>query len=911
MKQLFRSLLSCILVALGVGRAFGQPGEADYALFRGFFHHTDGEYCEHTPPEVGFVAYLNGDDGAILTNKAPRWAPGADPNIPGTGIFSIELGNFQDPEVAEGDSFFIRLTCMVSQSQMVYGDSIVSFPLLSVPYHHYLSEAEIPAAPDNVSVAPADSVWTVTWDAEPSLTYSVYRRNVLDLLPTGAARYQYKKLAEELATDTFADSSVGSGGLYGYIVFAKNADGIYSLYSEEARSDSTGLPIEGLTAIPRNTTAELHWSALDTSAFELAGYNVYQSIDGENWELAAYTDPDTLHTDSRLLPGETYYYKVTARTTFGNEVGQSQIVATETDATPELYATYATLDVLVVIYLWTTSGTIPPEAVDKIKFMVEKSRGFSWINSGLKLNLDIDYLVMEEYYDNDSMGAIENQLHAKGVMDGQYDAVFRIARDPGGFWSWGVRENWMGPATGFSYSQWPVGAGVRYPDSEPGINHGLTWIFTHEFQHALDAIYYYNGHPEMYHGDVPVQFPYPAGEHYDFQAGILRVFSAYEDLTPSWGRLLEAEDTDGDGFVDEDERVPFDEVDIGSSIKSPDTDGDGLSDYEEAIAGHFWGSNPQEEDTDGDEVVDGEDIYPLYNMRPEISTFKPIIDGVIEEEWEVLVDSVVFSSIGFRPKFYAAWDADSLYVAFYTPILGLPHLFIDAVTDGWWYSSDNYELYINPFSGLFITAHIYDSSDEAKACSEDAGRGPYGLWDDESLYLQCFGQRLINPANFNLKATNEGNEYQVELAIPKNGATHLNLLAGDSIAFRMDYEKVNNSYSRWAATFDEYSFVKTWLTTPVSITGESDLPRTFALHQNYPNPFNPVTSIAYSLPVATEVRLTVYNLLGREVTTLVEGFQRPGEYSVNWDASTAASGVYFVRLMSDDYIATRKMVVLK
>src|SRR4030042_1154547 len=73
---------------------------------------------------------------------------------------------------------------------------------------------------------------------------------------------------------------------------------------------------------------------------------------------------------------------------------------------------------------------------------------------------------------------------------------------------------------------------------------------------------------------------------------------------------------------------------------------------------------------------------------------------------------------------------------------------------------------------------------------------------------------------------------------------------------------------------------------PVMSAGEtSDLPHAFALGQNFPNPFNPSTTINYELPRASHVTLTVYDVLGREVATLVNEVTQPGAYSVQWDAS--------------------------
>ncbi len=92
---------------------------------------------------------------------------------------------------------------------------------------------------------------------------------------------------------------------------------------------------------------------------------------------------------------------------------------------------------------------------------------------------------------------------------------------------------------------------------------------------------------------------------------------------------------------------------------------------------------------------------------------------------------------------------------------------------------------------------------------------------------------------------------------------------------------------------------------------EAGLPRTFELGQNYPNPFNPTTLISYQLPVASEVSLKVYDVLGREVATLVNGRQEAGRYSVSFNAASFASGVYFYRLQAGQFVQTRKMMLVK
>ncbi|MCX6162543.1 MAG: T9SS type A sorting domain-containing protein, partial [Ignavibacteriae bacterium] len=84
-----------------------------------------------------------------------------------------------------------------------------------------------------------------------------------------------------------------------------------------------------------------------------------------------------------------------------------------------------------------------------------------------------------------------------------------------------------------------------------------------------------------------------------------------------------------------------------------------------------------------------------------------------------------------------------------------------------------------------------------------------------------------------------------------------------------------------------------------------------SLSQNYPNPFNPTTNIRYALPRAGEVKLTVFNTLGKEVETLVNEHQSAGTYEVSFDASQYPSGVYFYRLTTDNFSDTKRMLLVK
>ena len=101
-----------------------------------------------------------------------------------------------------------------------------------------------------------------------------------------------------------------------------------------------------------------------------------------------------------------------------------------------------------------------------------------------------------------------------------------------------------------------------------------------------------------------------------------------------------------------------------------------------------------------------------------------------------------------------------------------------------------------------------------------------------------------------------------------------------------------------------------------SLVSAESIPSTFALDQNYPNPFNPETTIRYHLPEQATVTLTVYNLEGQLIRKLESGQRNAGTYEVIWDSRDdngrqVASGVYFYRLQAGEFIAVKKLILMK
>ena len=97
----------------------------------------------------------------------------------------------------------------------------------------------------------------------------------------------------------------------------------------------------------------------------------------------------------------------------------------------------------------------------------------------------------------------------------------------------------------------------------------------------------------------------------------------------------------------------------------------------------------------------------------------------------------------------------------------------------------------------------------------------------------------------------------------------------------------------------------------VDISDDLGIPNEFQLSQNYPNPFNPTTNISFSLPSNTDVKLTVFSLLGQEVAILADGLYNAGLHTLSFDAANLNSGIYLYKIESNTFSMTRKMLLLK
>jgi hypothetical protein len=128
----------------------------------------------------------------------------------------------------------------------------------------------------------------------------------------------------------------------------------------------------------------------------------------------------------------------------------------------------------------------------------------------------------------------------------------------------------------------------------------------------------------------------------------------------------------------------------------------------------------------------------------------------------------------------------------------------------------------------------------------------------------------------------------------------------------------------WRVNAQNFGGAGAWSGTQLFTTGTVlaveepvGVPQVFDLYQNYPNPFNPSTTIRYDVPKNANVTITIFDILGRQVTTLVKGIQAASSYSVKWDATGVASGVYIYRMEarnedgSGTFSSVKKLMLMK
>lgn len=413
---------------------------------------------------------------------------------------------------------------------------------------------------------------------------------------------------------------------------------------------------------------------------------------------------------------------------------------------------------------------LPQADIDRITHQLQEGVKFYWIHSGMRLFLDLQYVVIRErfkrselygsewwYPPRDSVLQYQLWRYGKSIRDfsgvlyltctQSYDTAlhrFELAGKGGAF------TNGVGTGKGYGISWWDV--------TREHHNAGNNWLMVHEFNHQLDDIFLASGYPEFWFNHISPTIGTAAnfGEHFDANRFILRQVPAEEWLDLRYTNHAAARDADGDGIPDDDPRLPLDESRLASDPSSTDTDRDGVADMDELGFSNWisegWGEDPSPQcvspnlddpDADHDGISDGLDPYPCAPIRPTI---------VAEKESRIME----LHSGEIDGALSATWNSDSLVINIDMDRIAHVKLMIDADADGWFLGRGNFLFNFKPTatSGIEARVQIFNATDPKK-------------WPfmDESL---------VGKFRWNSRIENNRRPHRISLSIPRNDFFGLN-----------------------------------------------------------------------------------------------------------------------------------------
>ena len=170
-------------------------------------------------------------------------------------------------------------------------------------------------------------------------------------------------------------------------------------------------------------------------------------------------------------------------------------------------------------------------------------------------------------------------------------------------------------------------------------------------------------------------------------------------------------------------------------------------------------------------------------------------------------------------------------------------------------------------------------------------------WERDTAYFNIFSEdTLIQVAHWTDQYWEVHSEfYFVELKKEVSYGFEFGLVSDETISYRGI--EIHDIYHYGSSTYLSHN--------------NNSISKSYILHQNYPNPFNPTTNIELTTPVAGDIQVEIYNLLGQSIYILTSGYKDVGTHTLIWDASHTPSGMYFVKAQADGFISTQKLLLLK
>jgi len=292
----------------------------------------------------------------------------------------------------------------------------------------------------------------------------------------------------------------------------------------------------------------------------------------------------------------------------------------------------------------------------------------------------------------------------------------------------------------------------------------------------------------------------------------------------------------------------------------------------------------------------------FFNTDPGFAAATPIsVNAGADIETTFTIPSTNLP-IGDQVLYVRVMNADSVWGMYSSKVFNLSE--VASLT---FESSDTLE-YFQDSPELLIAGDLGISSNTEISADSAIIKISKGFLDEDSLFIEELGSLDIDSVESGIKISGNASLETYQDAI--RTAYYIN---NNEVSEKADTLK-ELSITVYSGAFASESVVRYLEVLDHIMTSNEDelgLPKEFSLGQNYPNPFNPSTNIEFALPKQAVVNLKVYNLLGREISTLVSGRMSAGNHKIEFNASGLSTGLYFYRIQAGSFMQTKKMMLIK
>ena len=783
---------------------------ANYCVEWGTVNHSSGSPCDHIPPEAQQVILHNGSENEILTEDAPKWGD-PDPNIPGNGYQGCELGNFQNPAIAVGDSFRVIFTCISSNEQGINSNVILTLPApAGVRTDIQLTNQYFAPVPQNphINFSMGNTSAIITWSQVPGCLSNVYRR-------TAFTPGRYDLIASDIINNAFLDENLNPDSTYGYVIVSKDSNGKLSGHSIEV--------------------GNIHHSPIYFFS-DILNLNLSNNIPSNSLKITAF------QKNLNISPGQTEDLRIIRG------------VAADTSNINLLIDECRNL-----------------RQTDLHQYISNDELAYSNIPDITFTNINYKSLYWNSF-------SLLRQCMLPPESECFYN-YYVFSREPQ--WGWGHG----GQVFHESLSMLPY----VFMDPQSAMNSQRIFI---DRQHSNGYINYRTG-PYLnetipYNGQLTSSAPWFNWENleiYQVSRDLDFLSEAYNSGKKFYNFWLQNRDADYDGLcewgghgvlesVRDGQTVIWDEVGWPADFECLDLNCMLVNEANSLALMAKEICNQQEYQFWLNEANSRKDSINKYMWDDQTGFYYNVDKTDNDFTFSFLNDLKRKEIIGFLPLW--AGIADSQQAAILVQHLKNP--------DEFWRTY-----------GIPTLA------------ANDPYYNPQGYWNGP-VWVQW--NYLIFRGLLRYGYIDEARQI-----VDKVLSIMINRLKSDHWFWEL-YSPDDN-WSGWNKTYIWAGIAARMLLDLQNITEVNNpeeklwVTKNFKLFQNYPNPFNSETIIAFQILKTENVKVIVYDILGKEVKTLLNGEINPGRHEIAFNANNLSSGAYFYSVKAGSLIYTKSMILLK